>query len=116
MPSSYPSGRFSLIALRTALSAARRSAGRAARYWATVEAVMLGTIPAELCGGQAPCPANIRRPFVAIRESRIASSFLQWLSGHDLITRGISVLLLSRSRVACERGVSARIFPKARQL
>src|SRR2546421_5528558 len=27
MPSSYPSGRFSLIALRTALSAARRSAG-----------------------------------------------------------------------------------------
>src|SRR5438477_276106 len=45
MPSSYPSGRFSLIALRTALSAARRSAGSAARYWATVEAVMLATIP-----------------------------------------------------------------------
>src|SRR6478735_4892564 len=44
MPSSYPSGRFSLIVLRTALSAARRSAGRAARYWATVEAVMLATI------------------------------------------------------------------------
>src|SRR5437762_11260297 len=49
----YPSGRFSLIALRTALSVARRSAGSAARYWATVEAVMLATIPAELCGGQA---------------------------------------------------------------
>jgi hypothetical protein len=31
-----------------ALSAARRSAGSAARYWATVEAVMLATIPAEL--------------------------------------------------------------------
>ena len=46
-------GRFSLIALGTALSAARRSAGSAARYWATVEAVMLATIPAELCGGQA---------------------------------------------------------------
>jgi len=30
---------------RTALSAARRSAGSAARYWATVEAVMLATIP-----------------------------------------------------------------------
>jgi len=30
-----------LIALRTVLSAARRSAGSAARYWATVEAVML---------------------------------------------------------------------------
>src|SRR5438034_4705988 len=58
MPSSYPSGRFSLIALRTALSAARRSAGSAARYWATVEAVMLATIPAagrgrELYGGRA---------------------------------------------------------------
>jgi len=35
---------------------------------------------------------------------------------HDLITRGISVLLLSRLRVACEPGVRARIFPKARQL
>ena len=46
-------GRFSLIALRTALSAARRSAGRPARYWAAVEAVMLATIPGELCGGQA---------------------------------------------------------------
>src|SRR6185369_1188305 len=57
MPSSYPSGRFSLITLRTALSAARRSAGSAARYWATVEAVMLATIPAELCGGQASCTA-----------------------------------------------------------
>src|SRR2546430_9153232 len=34
MPSSYPSGRFSLIVLRTTLSAARRSAGSAARYWA----------------------------------------------------------------------------------
>src|SRR3982074_1599822 len=45
MPSSYPSGRFSLIVLRTALSAARGSAGSAARYWATVEAVMLATIP-----------------------------------------------------------------------
>src|SRR5258707_10564348 len=44
IPSSYPSGRFSLIVLRTALSAARRSAGSAARYWATVEAVMLATI------------------------------------------------------------------------
>jgi hypothetical protein len=43
-------GRFSLIAWRTALSAARRSAGSAARYWATVRAVMLATIPAELCG------------------------------------------------------------------
>src|SRR5256886_16906982 len=58
MPSSYPSGRFSLIALRTALSAARRSAGSAARYWATVEAVMLTTIPGavrgrELYGGGA---------------------------------------------------------------
>src|SRR2546430_17444409 len=61
MPSSYPSGRFSLIALRTALSAARRSAGSAARYWATVEAVMLATIPPELCGGQASCTPNIRR-------------------------------------------------------
>src|SRR5213079_1690637 len=57
MPSSYPSGRFSLIALRTALSAARRSAGSAARYWATVEAVMLATISGELCGGQASCTA-----------------------------------------------------------
>src|SRR2546430_17481002 len=58
MPSSYPSGRFSLIVLRTALSAARRSAGSAARYSATVEAVMLTTIPAavrgrELYGGRA---------------------------------------------------------------
>src|SRR5437660_9915940 len=62
MPSSYPSGRFSLITLRTALSAARRSAGSAARYWATVEAVMLATIPAavrgrELYGGR-PWLAN----------------------------------------------------------
>ena len=50
-------GRFSLITLRTALSAARRSAGSAARYWATVEAVMLAMIPAavrgrELYGGR----------------------------------------------------------------
>src|SRR5436190_996476 len=59
MPSSYPSGRFSLIALRTALSAARRSAGSAARYWATVEAVMLATILTELCGGQASCTAPL---------------------------------------------------------
>ena len=58
MPSSYPSGKFSLIALRTALSAARRSAGSAARYWATVEAVMLATIPAGLCGGQASYTAS----------------------------------------------------------
>jgi hypothetical protein len=36
-----------LIALRTALSAARRSAGSAARYWATVEAVMLATMHAK---------------------------------------------------------------------
>src|SRR5207244_10350310 len=55
--SCYPSGRFSLIALCTALSAARRSAGSAARYWATLEAVMLATIPAavrgrELSGGR----------------------------------------------------------------
>src|SRR5205823_3188680 len=57
MPSSYPSGRFSLIVLRTAVSAARRSAGSAARYWATVEAVILATIPAELCGRQASCTA-----------------------------------------------------------
>src|SRR6266496_2289573 len=55
MPSSYPSGRFSLITLRTALSAARRSAGSAARYWATLEAVMSATIPAEPRGGQASC-------------------------------------------------------------
>src|ERR1700704_5668120 len=59
MPSSYPAGRFSLIALRTALSAARRSAGRAARYWATVEAVMLATIPAERCGRQASVRAGL---------------------------------------------------------
>jgi len=43
--------------LITALSAARRSAGSAARYWATVEAAMLATIPAavrgrELYGGR----------------------------------------------------------------
>src|ERR1700684_647539 len=49
MPSSYPSGRFSLIVLRTALSAARRSAGSAARYWATVE-IMLLIIPAAVRG------------------------------------------------------------------
>src|SRR5258707_12114003 len=60
MPSSYPSGRFSLITSRTALSAARRSAGSSARYWATVEAVMLATIPAavrgrELYGGERRC-------------------------------------------------------------
>src|SRR6187399_901505 len=53
MPSSYPFGRFSLIVLRTALSAARRSAGSAARYWATVEAAMWATISAEQRGGQA---------------------------------------------------------------
>ena len=35
----------------------RRSAGSAARYWATVVAVMLATIPGELCGGQASCTA-----------------------------------------------------------
>src|SRR6266550_12310 len=56
-PPHIPSGRFSLIALRTALSAARRSAGSAARYWATVGAVMLATIPPtvrwrELYGGR----------------------------------------------------------------
>src|SRR6185369_17023262 len=50
MPSSYPSGRFSLITLRTALSAARRSAGSAVRYCATVEAVMLATIPVQRFG------------------------------------------------------------------
>src|SRR5437762_3825845 len=49
-PPSYPSGRFSLITLRTALSAARRFAGSAARYSATVEAVMLATIPAAVRG------------------------------------------------------------------
>ena len=40
-----PCGGFSLIALRTVLSAARRSAGSAARYWATVVAVMLASTP-----------------------------------------------------------------------
>src|SRR5437764_1898173 len=45
MPSSYPSGRFSLITLRTALSAAQRSAGSAARYWSTVEVVMSRRYP-----------------------------------------------------------------------
>ena len=51
-----------------------------------------------------------------IRDSRIPFLFPEWLLAHDLITRGISVLLLSRLRVACEPGVRARIFPKARQL
>jgi len=48
-----------------------------------------------------------------IRDSRIPSLFPGWLLAHDLITRGISVLLLSRLRVACEPGVRARIFPEA---
>ena len=51
-----------------------------------------------------------------IRDSRIPFLFPGWLLAHDLITRGISVLPLSRLRVACEPGVRARIFPKARQL
>ncbi len=37
-------GRFSLILLRTALTAAQRSAGTAARHWATVAAAMFATI------------------------------------------------------------------------
>src|SRR5437660_1027857 len=45
MPSLYPFGRFSLITLRTALSTARRSAGREARYSVTVVAVIQATIP-----------------------------------------------------------------------
>jgi hypothetical protein len=44
----------------------------AARYWATVEAVMLATIPAELCGGQASCTAPPLVALVTIREARIA--------------------------------------------
>ena len=40
-----------------------------------------------------------------IRDSRIASSFRQWLSGHDLITRGDSGRRLSLSRSGCGRGV-----------
>ena len=40
-----------------------------------------------------------------IRDSRIASSFRQWLSGHDLITPGVSGRPLSLSRSGCGRGV-----------
>src|SRR5213596_2568019 len=36
-----------------------------------------------------------------IRDSRIPFLFPGWLLADDLITRGISVLLLSRLRVAC---------------
>ena len=46
MPTSYPCGRFSLITFR----AERRSPGSAARFSATVEAVMLATIPAAVRG------------------------------------------------------------------
>src|SRR6476660_8890821 len=106
MPSSYPSGRVSLITLRTALSAARRSAGSAARYWATVQAVMLATIPAELCGGQALCTASRSRPAStrvwsrsAIRKGllsghesafgiRQSASLLQGASGQDAAFEG----------------------------
>src|SRR6185436_4232553 len=74
MPSSYPSGRFSLITLRTALSAARRSVGSAARYWSTVEAVMLATILVELRGGQASCTALPR--WIAKRDPRCFASLI----------------------------------------
>ena len=50
----------------------------------------------------------------AIRDSRIASSFRQWLSGHDLIIRGISAYPLILSDSSGERGVSARISRKVR--
>lgn len=55
---------------------------------------------------------NSGRELDAIRESRIASSFRQWISGHDLIIRGISACPLILSHASCERGVSARISRK----
>src|SRR4029077_14875186 len=76
MPSSYPSGRFSLITLRTALSAARRSVGSAARYWATVEAVMLARIAAELCGGQVSCTGEKTLGLRLNRKRRSRSFFV----------------------------------------
>src|ERR1700759_3296438 len=48
MPSSYPLGKLSLITLRTAVIASRRSGGSAARYWATVEADIMGEVEREI--------------------------------------------------------------------
>src|SRR5436309_9575408 len=90
MPSSYPAGRFSLIALRTALSAARRSAGSAARYWATVEAVMLATIPAavrgrELYGGSCELRSSLGKPATRFGRPRLCGGQVSGSKGVEYL-------------------------------